>query len=371
MRRVVLALLAVAACGPADPPPGPDGPIIETVAGTGEAAFDGDGKPARQTALYAPIKVAFDRDGRPLIVDWNNHRVRKILADDRVITILGNGFEDGGEPNSLAIGFSVHHPFDFELSAGGELFFAGYHDPRVLKIDTTDRVRLVAGLGTNGQAGDEGPAALALLNAPSGVALAPDGTVYVSDELNHSIRRIDPAGLIHKVAGTSTTGGFSGDGGPAILARLFGPTRIERDPNGDLYFCDSVNHRIRKIDAAGNIETVAGTGEPGFSGDGGPAKDAELYIPKDLVLLDDGSILIADSENHRIRKVDPNGVITSIVGTGEAAFTGDGGRPDRATLDTPWGVSVDAEGQIWIADYLNHSIRRVSKELLGSVRVRR
>lgn len=189
------------------------------------------------------------------------------------------------------------------------------------------------------------------------------------DELNHNVRRIDPAGIIHAFAGTSTRG-YSGDGGPAVAAALNGPTRLERDPNGDLYLCDTNNHVIRRIDAGGTITTVAGTGEPGASGDHGPATEAKLYRPIDLLLLDDGSMLIADSENHRVRQVDRSGIIRTIVGTGTAAFGGDGGAPLEASLHTPWGLAIDAEGALWIADMLNHRVRRVTAGLLEGARRR-
>ena len=355
---------------PEPPPPPPEGAFIETVAGTGDAAFDGDGKQALSTSLYAPVKIGFGADGRALIIDWNNHRVRQLLDDGRLLTVLGDGTEDNGEINDLAIAFSVHHPLDLELSPEGELLFAGYHDPRLLKVDLSQKVRVVAGFGVNGNYGDGGPAALAWLNAPSGLAIGSDGTCWISDELNHNIRKVRPDGIIERVAGTSTRG-YSGDGGPALDAELAGPMRIELDEaRGDLYFTDTANHVVRKVSADGTITTVAGTGSAGFSGDGGQAIEAQLYRPIDLQLLDDGSFLIADSENHRIRRVGPDGVIHTIIGNGEAARSGDGGDPVKAALNTPWGITVDAEGRLWIADTLNHVVRRTSAETLGGARRR-
>lgn len=373
MARSKATWLALAAglvsCAEPDPPP-PEGAFIETVAGTGDAAFDGDGRQALETSLYAPVKVGFGSDGRPLIIDWNNHRVRQLLDDGRLLTVLGDGTEDNGDINVLAISFSVHHPLDLELSPDGELLFAGYHDPRLLKVDLSQKVRVVAGFGVNGNYGDGGPATLAWLNAPSGLAIGADGTCWISDELNHNIRKVRPDGMIERVAGTSTRG-YSGDGGPALEANLAGPMRIEVDPhNGDLYFADSVNHVVRKIDAAGIITTVAGTGVAGFSGDGGPATSAELYRPIDLQLLDDGSLLIADSENHRIRSVSADGIIQTIIGNGQPGLAGDGGEPLEASLNTPWGITVDGEGRLWIADTLNHVVRRTSAETLQGARKR-
>jgi DNA-binding beta-propeller fold protein YncE len=355
------------ACGEAPIPP--TGARIHTVVGTGEAAWDGDGRIGTETALYAPIKVLLGPRGRMLVLDWNNHRLREIQDDGTIVTVLGTGIELGGDVNALSIAFSIHHPFDFKLQ-DGQLYFAGYHDPRLLKVDQTDHVRGVAGLGAFGNTGDGGPAGLATFNAPTGVAAGPDGRCWISDELNNNVRYVDEDGIIHPFAGTSSPG-YAGDGGPAREALLKAPSRLERDANtGDIYLVDSGNHAIRKIDAAGIITTVAGTGAVGSDGDGGPATSARLYLPRDLVLLDDGSFLIADAENHRIRRVGADGIITTIAGTGAAGHAGDGGPAAQAELNTPWGIAVDPEGRLWIADTINHRVRVAEPELLGGARPR-
>lgn len=344
---------------------------VESVAGTGRSTYDGEGKPAKESALAVPVDVSFDQQGLPLIIDFNNHRVRRIDAAGLISTVLGTGEEAYGHVNEVATAFPVHHPTELVVAPDGQWFLAGYHDPRVLRVDASQRVRAVAGIGASGDDGDEGDAQLARLDAPSGVAVDTDGTTYVADELKHRIRRIDPDGIIHAFAGTGDRG-YAGDGGPALLAKLNGPMRMSFDRRARvLYVADAGNHAIRAIDAAGTITTLAGTGAPGYSGDGGPAAQAKLNRPLDVELLDDGSFLIADSENHRVRRVLADGSIRTLIGTGAPAEASpDQTTADRAGLHTPWGIGVDAQGRLWIADTLHDRVRRVDAALLGGVRPR-
>lgn len=358
---IVLAGLAALACS-STPGPSPDEPgIINTVAGTGIAAFTGDGDLATESALYAPVKVGFAPAHGPLIIDWNNHRVRELLSNGKLLTIIGTGTEDLGQANVVSIAFSVHHPFDLETSASGDIFFAGFHDPRIYKIDNAQRVRMIAGSGAVGNTGDEDIAQLARMNNPAGVAVALDGTVYFTEATNHQIRKVGEDELLHRIAGNGQRG-YSGDGGPAKDALLNGPTRIDFDTEGSLIVVDSDNHAIRKIDPQGIITTIAGTGQPGYSGDGGPAKAAQLSTPTDIALLDDGRMLIADSQNHVLRMIDAQGIITTLAGTATTGFAGDGGPLSGAAFNSPTGITVDpSDGSVWIADTGNNRIRRINK----------
>jgi sugar lactone lactonase YvrE len=344
-------------------PVDPNAGVITTVAGTGLASFTGDGRPATESGLYSPLDVAFRPDGTPLILDWNNQRIRELLPDGTLLTVVGTGFEGVSEPGILAIGFPLHHCLELFVTGDGQMFLAGYHDPRVLRVDLDERVQVVAGTGEAGNAGDNGPADQALLDYPSGVAVSSDGTVYVADQNNHNIRRIEPDGTIRRFAGTGSAG-YSGDGGPALNAELRGPTRIVLDGTGNLLVCDTSNHAIRQIDASGMIRTIAGTGTRGYSGDGGPATQALLYSPYDLQPLPDGTLLIADSLNHVVRHVDREGTIRTIIGSGEGGFSGDGGVAREAEVDTPSGLALDSAGNLWIADTGNHRIRRVQAGFL-------
>jgi len=189
--------------------------------------------------------------------------------------------------------------------------------------------------------------------------VAEDGTVYLADDAYHNIRRVDPNGIIHHFAGTSTLG-YSGDGGPASEAALHSPTRLALDDGGNLFVCDSGNHVIRRIDAQGIITTVAGSGEAGYAGDGGPALEAKMDFPIDIAMRPGGGYLIADSNNNAVRLVDGNGNMRTVAGTGEEGFSGDGGLATEATFDHPVGVAIASDGSLWIADTYNHRVRRVS-----------
>jgi len=366
-----LALAAACTASSAAPPaPSAATDTISTVAGNGAPGYDGEYLVAVSTTLDTPVDVDFDARGRALIIDWNNHRVRALEADGTLVTAIGTGEELFGEPNLMAHDFPVHHPLDLLVTPEGEWIIAGYHDPRVLRVDTAGRVRVLAGFGAQGDAGDGGAATLAFLDAPAAVARGARGETYVADELEHRLRKISADGTIEAFAGTRIRG-YSGDGGPAREAQLDGPLCIAEDrKTGDVYICDTGNHAIRRVDPQGVIHTVAGNGRPGFGGDGGPASAAQLYRPIDLVLLDDGAYLVVDSENHRIRRVRADGIIETVVGTSTGAFAGDGGPASKAALHTPWGIAVDAAGRLWIADSGNHRVRRVEAGLLGGARTR-
>ena len=235
-------------------------------------------------------------------------------------------------------------------------------------------IETVAGNGTEGFGGDGGAAVAAQLYLPLGVALDGAGNLYIADLGNHRIRKVDAAGVITTVAGSGSTGefggGFGGDGGAATGARLSSPAGMALDGAGNLYIADGWNHRIRKVDAAGTITTVAGSGRSGlgsmggYSGDGGPATAAQLYAPAGVALDGAGNLYIADLLNHRIRKVDSAGVITTVagsgeVGFGEGGFGGDGGPATAAQLNFPEGVALDGAGNLYISDTRNQRIRKV------------
>ncbi|MET7389862.1 hypothetical protein ACFYPT_35845 [Streptomyces sp. NPDC005529] len=219
----------------------------------------------------------------------------------------------------------------------------------------------IAGAAGHGFAGDNGPAGQALLWRPSGVTVGRDATLYFVDTFNHRIRRITPDGTITTLAGTGQAR-FSGDGGPAIHAELNTPWGVAVDAGDAVYLADSFNHRIRRITPDGTITTLAGTGHARFSGDGGPAIHAELNFPHDVAVGSDGSVYVADRDNHRIRRITPNGTITTLAGTGQAHFSGDGGPAVQATLNAPSSVAVDGDGTVYVADRDNHRIRRITPD---------
>jgi sugar lactone lactonase YvrE len=256
---------------------------------------------------------------------------------------------------------SLRHPSDIAVAPDGSLYVSDVMDRRVLKISRGGAVSLVAGGCIVGPLGDGGPATLALLKAPEGIALGPDGSLYIADKLDHRIRRVAPDGIITTVAGTGVAG-YSGDGGPAASAQLAFPEGIAVGPDGSVYVADTGNHRIRKITPDGIITTVAGTGTPGYSGDGGPAAKAELSSPTGVSVCPGGIICIADKGNNRVRSIRPDGTIRLVAGNGKPGYSGDGGPAVQASLNYPNRVFLRPDGYIFIADTGNHRIARISPD---------
>jgi PKD repeat protein len=228
-------------------------------------------------------------------------------------------------------------------------------------VTGSDQITTIAGTGTAGFVGDGGQATSAQLNAPIGVAVDQSGNAYVADVMNRRIRRVTPAGTITTIAGTGTAG-FSGDGGQATSAQLNGPFGVAVDQNGNVYIADTVNNRVRRVTSAGQITTVAGTGTAGSTGDGGQATSAQLNVPEGVALDANGNLYVAEFAGHRVRRVTTAGVISTFAGTGTAGSGGDGGQATSAQLRNPIGVTVDAAGNVYIADSGNHKIRRVTAQ---------
>ena len=334
--------------------------VICTIAGTGRAVYDGDGRVGTETSFYYPWSIAFDSQGQPLILDANNLRLRRLGFGNLVSTVMGTGVEDFPQEGALASQTPLHHASDIKVDARGGWFLAGYHVPVVFRVSETGRVHVVAGTQEVGNDGDGGPATRARLTAPFGVWPDEHGGLYIADLDAHVIRYVDSNGQITTVAGTGTPG-YSGDGGPATQARLNGPARLAQDGFGNLYFVETKNHVLRRVRSDGMIETVAGTGQRGYSGDGGPSRQARFDSPYDLVLAPTGDILVVDTGNSAIRRVGRNGIVTTLVGTGQPGFAGDFGDARASQLYRPVGAALDAEGALWIADTFNNRVRRVAR----------
>jgi DNA-binding beta-propeller fold protein YncE len=354
---------------------------ICTLAGNGDPAFTGEGELATTTSLYYPVDLEFAPDGRAYLLDWNNHRVRRLDADGRLRTVLGTDEIGDGPiagtgdetvpPGVPGTDINLNHPTDIQFSPdGGTLILAAWHNHKVRQMDMgTSLVDVVCGRGP-GFAGDGGPDAAALMNQPKSIVLAPSGDLFIVDTRNFRIRRIAAGtGIIDTVAGVGMRGS-GGDGGDPLAAQFSFQVdgdnpepggAIAMDGSGRLYVADTENHRIRRIDfSLGLIETVVGDGTAGFGGDGGPALAAELSHPRDVELAPDGRLFIADTENHRVRVVDlATGTIDTVAGNGTAGFAGDGGQAREASLQRPFGIAFDAAGDLYVADTLNNRIRRV------------
>jgi hypothetical protein len=322
------------------------------------------------------VDLTFDPSGRTYLVDWNNHRIREVLEDGTLQTVIGTDFVGDGpedlsdltEAGALGTEVTLNHPTQLVPMPDGSLLLVAWHNHKLRRFDPdTGMVNVICGRGA-GFGGDGGPLAMALLNQPSQLASAEDGTLYILDQRNELIRVVDPDGIIDTLAGTLQMTGYDGDSGPVDTALFNFPKGSNPPPGGGLavgdgvlYVSDTLNHRIRRIDlAAGTIETIAGTGDAGYGGDDGPALEAKLNNPRKLTLGPDGRLYVGDEMNNRIRAIDlESGGITTVAGTGEEGFSGDGVLATEAALNRPVGVSFDEAGAMYVMDTYNSRVRRV------------
>jgi len=337
-----------------------DASRIITVAGNGTTGYNGDGGAAVNASLNDPVDTVFDAAGNMYIAEAANHVIRKVSPTGAISTLAGTGVPgfsgDGGPAASAMLWF----PNAIAIDGSGNVYEAEVNNQRVRKINLASGIiTTVAGNGTRGFYGDGGLATSASLSDPIGVAADSAGNLFISDAGNQRIRRVDAAtGIITTYAG----GGSSMDDGAAATSALLNvPYGLALDAGGNLYYVDQSQARVRRIDAATQtVTTVAGNLAPGFSGDGGPATAAMLSNPFDVALDAAGNVYIADTGNGRIRRVDSAGVITTVAGPGEYPGPGDGGPATSAYLNSPAGVAFDAVGHLYIADELNQRIRQVT-----------
>ena len=335
--------------------------VITTIAGTGERGFGGDGGPATEAQLSSPFGLAVDGSGNLYVADTNNHRIRRIDAEGVITTIAGTGEGGAGGDGGPATEAQFSSPYGLAVDGSGNLYVADLSNHRIRRIDAEGVITTIGGTGERGFGGDGGPATEAQFNFPTGLAVDGSGNLYVADTGNTRIRRIDAEGVITTIAGTGERG-FGGDGGPATEAQFAWPTGLALDGSGNLYVADSGDNRVRRIDAEGVITTFAGTGKYGFGGDGGPATEAQFSWPWQLALDGSGNLYVADHDNSRIRRIDAEGVITTFAGTGEWGFSGDGGAATEAQFSGPNGLAVDGSGNLYVSDRGNSRIRRIDAE---------
>ena len=335
------------------------GGLITTIAGNGSAGYSGDGGSAASARLSSPSGLAADAGGNLYIGDSNNHRVRKVSSDGIITSISGNGlagYTAEGGPSTTA---QLNKPSGMAVDLAGNLYLADRFNYRIRKITTGGSIITIAGNGYRGYSVNGGAAAGAQLDQPRGLAMDAAGNLYIADGNNCRIRKVATNGIITTVAGNGTPG-YSGDGGQATNAQLAYQLGVAVSASGELYIADSYNHRVRKVSVNGTITTVAGTGTPGYSGDGGPAISAQINNINGVAVDADGNLYISDYGNYRIRKVSANGIITTFAGTGAQGYSGDRGPAVSAQISTLWGLALDAGGNLFVADYLNHRIRKVA-----------
>jgi RHS repeat-associated protein len=332
--------------------------IITTIAGNGQHGYSGDGGPAVEASLSTPFGVAVDKAGNLFIAEANSHRVRKVDRTGIITTFAGTGqygFSGDGGP---AVQAQLRNPCAVAVDQWGNIFIVDTANFRIRKVDTNGMIITVAGNGQNAFTGDGGPAILASLHNPQGLAVDNSGNIYIGELYSRRVRKVDPNGIISTFAGNGDYQ-FSGDGGPAIQAGIAGPSGIAVAPSGNIYIADSGQSRIRKVDTSGIITTVAGNGKGGSSGDDGPATQASLFWPFGVTVDVIGNIYIADTTNSLIRKVNTNGIISTLAGNRMHGYGGDGGSPALARLFYPRAVALDNSGNIFIADTDNDRIRRI------------
>ena len=373
--------------------------IINIVAGNanGVTGYSGDGNVATATSFAYPWGIASGGSGSVLVADAGNNRVRQIAGSSHVVSTIAGGYiGDGGKATAASLNFELegHAAFD----SAGNLYIADGYDNRVRKVSPTRTISTLAGTGVTGYSGDGGPATAAMLNSPRSVVADNSGNVFFGDSGNGVVRKVDSSGTITTffqffgssselalavdaggnlyasdglwaiwkitpsgsgsiVAGVKYSIGYNGDGIPATQAWLNLPSGLAVDGAGNLYISDWLNNRIRKVDASGIISTVAGNGNAGFSGDGGPATSATLFLPQDVALDNRGNFYIADAINFRVRVVNSSGIIQTFAGSGGFGYNGDGLAATQTNL-YPGGVVV-WNGAVYVSDQSSYRVRKI------------
>jgi sugar lactone lactonase YvrE len=340
---------------------------IQTIIGWGNE----DGLLATQTTLNGPWSLATNAAGTIYVTEigsvspgggyYTFPQIRKITSDGKITRVAGNLIEADGGDGGKATEAPLDRPYQVAADAQGNLYVVERISSKVRKIDAQGIISTFAGSGTAGFAGDGGKATEAQLSAPRGVAVGPDGSVYIADTGNNRVRRVAPDGTISAFAGTGNVA-FDGDGGKASEASLSSPQRLAVDAQGNVYITDVNNGRIRRVTTDGIIKTVAGNGQPGATGDGGDATAAALEFPWAIALDAAGNLYIDQVLSNVIRRVTPDGKISTVAGTGTAGFNGEAGKASEIQLNSPLGIAVDASNNLLIADSANGRVRRLTPD---------
>ncbi len=332
-------------------PQGEAGWRIHTIAGTGQPGDSGDRGPASEARFSFPSGVAADRAGNVYIADFFGQRIRKVDSTGTITTIAGIAEPGYGGDGGPATEARLNFPSGVAVDHAGNVYITDSGNDRIRRVSSSGTITTIAGTGEHGYDWD-GPAVEAQLAFPTGVAVDRSGNLYFAGYFNFGIRRVDATGTISRVAGSGEP--YDGPNDEAPLSRDRG---IAVDEAGNVYIANTDKSYVRRVDAMGAVRTIAGTRMPGYGGDGGLAVEAQLSFPADVALDNAGNLYIADAGNHRIRRVDPSGIITTIAGTGEPGYGGDGGPAAEAQLASPVALAVDGAGNLYVADLGNYRIR--------------
>ena len=343
----------------------PDG-IINSVAGDGFGSYSGDTFPAVQAELHTPTDVAVDKNFNLYIADSANAAIREVTVSTGIITtIVGNAAIGDTGDTGPATSASHQYALRFMVDSSGNIYFAENGDSKIRKVTvSTGIITTVVGNGTNGYSGDGSTATKAELNFPTGVALDSSGNIYIADSLNRRIRKVS-GNTISTIGGNGVLS-YSGDGGPATSAQLNTPQAVAVDSSGNFYIADTFNNVVRKVSTAGIITTIAGNGTAGYGGDGSAATSAQLNGPQGVAVDSSGNVYVCDTQNARVRKIS-GGTISTVAGNGTPGYGGDSGPATAAQLNVPVNLAVDAAGNLYIADFTNNRVRKVSGGTITTV----
>ncbi|HSY76410.1 MAG TPA: T9SS type A sorting domain-containing protein [Bacteroidia bacterium] len=334
---------------------------INTIAGNGTPGYSGDGGIATGAELSSPQLGYPDDSGNVYIADASNNRLRKVTTTGKIYTIAGNGTGSFAGDSGAATAAELYYVTGVVKDSAGNIYVSDFYNDRIRKIKPNGKIYTIAGTGVGSYNGDGGKAVLAEISHPVTLCLDKKGNLYFADEFNNRIRKIDTGGIITTVAGNGT-GGYNGDNIAATAAEISSADGLALDDSDNIYIADQSNDRIRKVNyKTGIITTIAGTGTLGYSGDGAAATAAEIAAPQGVAVDRLGNVYIADFDNNRIRMVSyATGKISTIAGNGTGGFSGDGGAATAASLYEPIGISVDASGNLYVADLANQRVRKLT-----------
>ena len=336
--------------------------IIQTVLGNGEEGWEGDGGPALEAACQLPYACEFDSQGNMMVCMGRQHRIRRVDARTGIISLVaGNGEPGYAGDGGPALDAVMNQPYGLAVDLNGDIYFAQRFDPAVRKIDgSTGVISTVAGTGEFGYSGDGGPGNEAMLREPNDLYLDGRGGLLIADIQDQRIRRVDlETGIITTLAGTGEKS-RAGDGMPAAEASLMGPRAVCMDRQGNIFIAEREGNGVRKISADGILTTLAGADAmAGYTGDGGPALSATWGAPKAMRCDLNDNIIVVDTENFAVRRIDSQtGIVTTIAG-GREGRDGDGGPAVDAGMSRAHGCGISADGNLFIADTHNHRVRMV------------